>query len=354
MGQQSKLRYRDLLGVLKDKASLTKAVILTSSLNLTIVRATTHDPSTIPHEKDIDTLLSYGHSSRIPAANCINAIMNRLQNTHDSFVAFKCLVMIHYIIRRGSFILQDQLTIYPLTGGHNYLNLSKFRDNSSLERWEMSSWVRWYARVLEYILCTFRIMGFFICSVTSHPNSSKQEHEEKVSALMNIDLIKEIDTLTGFIEELCRAPELLNIRDKGLVHEVMRLMGEEFSSSQREILIRLSELEQRVGTLSFGDSVELVCIFKRLESCKERLLVLFINRKGGLGEVLWGLIRDLKEKVTIEKECGERRLVKAGWRGKFSESARFGERILRLGDSVMFSSGRMALDWVPTPILESG
>ncbi|KAF2292964.1 hypothetical protein GH714_034318 [Hevea brasiliensis] len=88
-------------------------------------------------------MLSYGYSSRATAAAAIEALMDRLQSTHDSSVAIKCLAIVHHIIKDGSFILQDQLSVYPSTGGRNYLKLSSFRDNTTPIAWELSSWVRW-------------------------------------------------------------------------------------------------------------------------------------------------------------------------------------------------------------------
>lgn len=143
---------RDLIGIIKDKASQSKAAIVSKpknlSLNLALLRATTHDPFTPPHPKHITIFLSYGYSSRVTASAAVEALMDRLQSTHDSSVAIKCLAVIHHIIKDGSFILQDQLSVYPSTGGRNYLKLSSFRDNTTPMTWELSSWVRWYDLLL--------------------------------------------------------------------------------------------------------------------------------------------------------------------------------------------------------------
>ena len=81
--------------------------------------------------------------------------MDRLNHTRNAAVALKCLMAVHHIIKHGSFILQDQLSVYPASGGRNYLNLSKFRDDYSASAWELSSWARWLVQFHQF---------FFLCS----------------------------------------------------------------------------------------------------------------------------------------------------------------------------------------------
>ncbi|XP_010266629.1 PREDICTED: putative clathrin assembly protein At4g40080 [Nelumbo nucifera] len=359
MGRRTKLR--DIVGALKDKASISKAALLskpnTTALHLAVLRATTHEPSSPPHEKHIAAVLAFGHSSRPTASLCIITLMDRLQNTHNSSVALKCLITVHNIIRRGTFILQDQLSIYPSSGGRNYLNLSNFRDYANSETWELSSWVRWYARVLEQLIFTCRILGGFFLSSSTLGVGEKdvsEEEEEKVSSLLNGDLIKEIDAFVGAVEEMCKAPDPVHAQSNKLVYEVMKLIADDYQSAQKEITLRIYELRERLSSLSFGESVELVCVLRRMENCKERLSLQFLNNKTTAAELLWGLIREVKDRIgtTKDSEAGvrpetvERRLM-------VSESARLGERVLRSGDSVRFSSGRLELNRVSKTILES-
>ncbi|KAK9284710.1 hypothetical protein L1049_023886 [Liquidambar formosana] len=353
MGQKTKLR--DLIGAIKDKASLSKAAFLskpnTLSLQLSILRATTHDPTNPPHDKHLTTLLSFGQSSRATASAVIESLMDRLHHTHDSSVALKCLITIHHIIRRGSFILQDQLCVYPTFGGRNYLKLSDFRDCTTPTTWALSSWVRWYAQYVEHLLCTSRILGFFLCSTSG--SADKDEAEEKVAALLNKDLLKEIDSLVGIMEEICKAPEFVFVEGNKLVLEVMGFVGDDYLSAINEISLRICEFKERLSCLSFGESVELVFELKRLEDCKERLMVVFTRTKASV-EIFWGLVREMKDRVGMMKGYREeRRLVMVGRRERASESARFGERVLKSGDLVNFSSGRLCLDRFQFPLLES-
>ncbi|KAJ4714513.1 putative ENTH/ANTH/VHS superfamily protein [Melia azedarach] len=348
-------RLANLIGVIKDKVSQSKAAIIskpkTLSLHLALLRATNHDLSTPPNQKHLTTLLSFGHSSRATASAVIEALMDRLQTTHDASVAIKCLITVHHIIKCGSFILQDQLSVYPSTGGRNYLKLSNFRDNSTPLTWELSSWVRWYALYLEHLLSTSRVLGFFLCSTSS--SVEKDKEEEKVAALMNGDLLREIDSLVGLLEEMCKRPDHLHVLGNTLVDDVMGLVGEDYLSAVNELSIRIKEFRERLSCMSLSDSVMLVCAFKRLENGKEKLSALS-SRKRVLIETFWGLIGDLKDKVGKEKMYREEEMiVSIRRRERKSESARFEDRVTRYGDSVRFSSARFGLNNFPFLLLDS-
>ncbi|KAK6923808.1 AP180 N-terminal homology (ANTH) domain [Dillenia turbinata] len=342
MEQQSKHKLQDLIGAIKDKASQTKVILLsnrtTLSLHLSLLRATTHHPTTPPPAKHIDTILSFGHFSRATASATVDALMCRLHSTRSPVVALKCLLTFHFIIRRGTFILQDQLSIVPSSGGHNYLNLSDFRDNRSPTSWELSSWVRWYARYLEQLLSTSRVLGFFLCSSSSILD--KDRGEDAVSSLLNNDLVKEVGSLVSLIEETRRIPESLHVNYNNLIFEIIGLVGDDYKSAVDEVSLRVNEFRERLSHLSYGDSVEFVCCMKRLEDCEERLTVLFPMMRRALLDRFWGLVREMK---GIIGSCAERVKLKEWGRDRGSESARFDDQVFRSDKSIRFGSGRMNL-----------
>ena len=179
-------------------------------------------------------------------------------------------------------------------------------------------------------------MGFFLCSTSS----SVDKEEEEVSSLINSELLKEINSLVILLEQISKRPDSLHANGNILVDEVLGLVGEDYLSSINEVSIRVSEFRERLSCLSFVDSVELVCASKRLEDCKERLSSLS-QRKKVLIETVWGSISEIKDQVGNSKVYREEgRLLTMGSRNKVSESARFGERVLKHGDSVKFPSGR--------------
>lgn len=209
-----------------------------------------------------------------------------------------------------------------------------------------------YARYLEHLLSTSRVLGFFLGSTSSTPEKDKEE--ERVSALMNSDLLRETDSLVGLMEEIYKTPDSLHVHGNNLVDEILNLVSEDYLSAINDVSIRVNEFNQRLSSLSFSDSVELVCILKRLEDCKERLLVIS-TRKKALLESLWCLISELRDKVAMGKSYGEegRLLLTLRLKDRGSESARFGERVLSYGDSVRFSSAKFGLNTYDFPVVES-
>ena len=253
-------------------------------------------------------------------------------------MALKCLVAVHHIVKFGTFILQDQLSVLPSRGGRNYLNLSRFRDSSSHVTWELSTWVRWYAGYVETLLSSSRVLGFFIGTSASE--------EERVSASWNGDLIRETESLTSLLEQICAQPESdLSLNGNRLVEEIRVLVGQDYLSVVNEISVRVTEFGERLSCLSFVDSVELICALKRLENCKQRLLLSSNLVKKDLTDSFWDMISEIMERVEKEKEAREDKLVVTLRRDKGTESARFGDRVLKSGDSVRFSSGRFAANY---------
>lgn len=343
--------------MIKDKASQSKAALVskprTSSLHLALLRATTHDSLTPPSQRHLAAFLSFGQGSRAIASAAVEALMDRLQTTRDASVAVKCLIAVHNVVKHGSFILQDQLSVYPSTGGRNYLKRSDFRDNTSPLTWELSSWVRWYALYLEHLLSSSRVLGFFLGSSSS--TVEKDKEEEKVSAFMNSDLLRDIDTLASLLEETSKRPDSIHAQGNKLVEEIMVLVGEDYLSAINEISIRVNEFNHRENCLSFGDSVELVCALKRLDDCRESLVELS-QRKRAMIESFWGLIYEVRDKVGNEKVYRENKriLVKTGSREKGSESARYGDRVVGYGESIRSMSGRsLSMKKLPFAVAES-
>ncbi|KAL2536611.1 putative clathrin assembly protein [Forsythia ovata] len=310
-------RVREFKGILKDKASLFKANLSTnrtmSSVNVTVLRATTHSATSPPSEHRLTAVLSLGHRSSIMADACTESIMNRLHKTHSPYVALKCLFILHNIISKGSITLENQL---PSAGGYNFLNLSEFDNKSNVEKREISLWVRWYAGILELNLMASRVLSYFSSSSPSVFFDRKR------------DLLKEMNALVGFIEGICEVPESLHLQRNDLLHELMILVGEDYRATQYQIMQRLSsdkDFADQIGNLNSKDSSELIACLKRLENCRKRLTEIFGNRKRH--DAFWELISQRKKE--LEKMNGNRgRLLPLVWKGRndeLIESTRFVE-----------------------------
>ncbi|XP_019156803.1 PREDICTED: putative clathrin assembly protein At4g40080 [Ipomoea nil] len=319
-------RLRELIsGALKDKASLIKASLTTkravSSVRVAVIRATTHASASPPPDHRVAAILDLGDRS-VPV---ICAITDRLHRTRDPFVALKCLYVLHSLIVKGSLPFKDHLSFYPAAGGHNSLNLSGFAASSGGESRELSPWVRWYAGVLEQSIMTFKILGNSSVSFPSI-NFDKITAIAKDSKLRRQHAVKETESLVCMVEDICRAPESLHWRKNDVVHEVMVLVSDDYRAAQFQIMLRLSELRERVGKLSYAELTELQSCLRRLEGCKERMIELFIRRRN---DAFWETVRRTRAEIDEVKEEWERQslvLWNAG-EEKSTESTRPGGRV---------------------------
>ncbi|BAT86549.1 hypothetical protein LR48_Vigan03g309300 [Vigna angularis] len=339
-------KLKELIGRLKDKASQGKAAILSKRATLSLLRATSHDPFTPPTSSHLSTFLIAGDGSRVTASAAMELLMDRLQSTQSSAVALKCLIAVHYVLKRGSFIMRDQL---PYScgggGGRNYLNLSKFRDRSSPVSWELSSWVRWYAKHVEQLLWASRIVGFFL-GVEAEEDSSQgwwtKAGEERASGLSNSEVLRETEALLAVIEGIGGIPDAASMEGNKLVGEMRSLVEEDVVVALSEVLVRVNELRERFGCLSFGEVVELVYVLNRLEKCKETVeevvVVVVVAEKQRL---LWDVVREVKEKV--EKVFREEGKTMRTHRHRATKSERFEFPTLLIDsvDLVRFPSARL-------------
>ncbi|XP_028797087.1 putative clathrin assembly protein At4g40080 [Neltuma alba] len=333
-----KKRVRNFICILKDKASVFAASLSlrrhVSTVRVSILRATTHSLSTPPSEARILAVFSVASSgSHLLPRACINALIDRLHRTRSAAVALKCLLTLHNVIVRGPLTLRDHLACYPSYDGQNILNLSAFRDDSDVESLELSSWVRWYAGVLEQSLWVSRVLGYYLSSSSSInvKNAKKGTHDRKTLGLSNSELFHKIDVLVGFVEQISRVPESLQLQRNDLVYEMVRLVGEDYRIIQYEIFLRVEELRDRVEDLEVGEMAELVRDFTRLQDSKEGLVLLFVNRKRNDG--FWELIEQTKTKVATKKEEREGRwlTVKPSRRDEASELTRSNNPFLEAG-----------------------
>lgn len=168
-----------------------------------------------------------------------------------------------------------------------------------------------------------RVLGSYFCSSSSRNYKEKQ----KISSFSNDDLTRDIDVLVGVVVQVCEAPDSLYLQKNSLVHELVRIVGEDYRFAQQEIFARVTECSDRTAILSSNELTQLVRDLKRLEDCKERLTMLFANRKRNYA--FWDLISRTEDKFVTEKEMREEmRLVIMPRSVESSKLTRFGERVV--------------------------
>ncbi|KAK4793348.1 hypothetical protein SAY86_023783 [Trapa natans] len=300
--ERKKTTLRSLSGILKDRASLAKASLYSktrSNVHSTIIRATTHGATAAPKEYCLDALLSLGVRSHITAAMCIGALMDRLHKTRNAFVALKCLFAVHNVISRGCLALKDELSVFPSRGGHNFLKLSGFRDGFDDETFEYSSWVRWYAEFLEQTMIAARVMGYFLSPFSSSTTGTlRRKREVRIRESRSSELYEEIDLLVDLVAVICSCPESVHLQSHDLVYEIVSLVLEDYRAIRHGIQSRLIELERRTPESPAGTAetvARMLSALNKLEGCREKLFVLFVNKANNDG--LWELIPRMKRKL---------------------------------------------------------
>ena len=136
---KKQLKLKKITNLLKDQVSLGLAMSKIkkfSQIEVAILKTINHEDK-VPDEDCVQSLLLIGRSSRMHVAHCVSIIMDRLNKSQNWVVVIKCLIIIHRCVFEGGFMFQDQISIHPAQGGRNYLNLSRFRDSTSLFTWEI-------------------------------------------------------------------------------------------------------------------------------------------------------------------------------------------------------------------------
>ncbi|XP_030454366.2 putative clathrin assembly protein At4g40080 [Syzygium oleosum] len=337
MGQRKKLR--DIVGAMKDRGSLVKASLsrkpAASATRATVLRATTHKSAAAPSERRVAAVLSLGLGSGITASACIRCLAGRLGRTRNAFVALKCLFALHSImIHRSS--RDENLCLYSLCfEGKGFLNLPKFNDDFDEEAMEYSSWVRWYAALLEQSLIASRALGYVLSSSSSSSSSSscsqltREYKREKMRAAASSDLMRELEVLVTSLEQVCDAPGSLHLQRNDLVYGVVRSVCQDYRMIRCEVFSRVEELggDERLGSSSPRHLTRLLSALERVEDCREKLALLFVNKANADG--LWDLIARTKTKMRgLMRDGGRSSTAVLGgggawlpWRDRFSANA---------------------------------
>ncbi|XP_004287277.1 PREDICTED: putative clathrin assembly protein At5g35200 [Fragaria vesca subsp. vesca] len=159
-GTQKSLRK--VLGSLKDTTTVSLAKVNSDykELDIAIVKATNHVERPAK-EKYIRAIFSAVSATRPRAdvAYCIHGLARRLAKTHNWAVALKTLIVIHRALREVDPTFHEELMNYGRSRNH-MLNLSHFKDDSSPNAWDYSTWIRTYALFLEERLECCRVLKY--------------------------------------------------------------------------------------------------------------------------------------------------------------------------------------------------
>lgn len=139
------------IGAVKDQTSIGLAKVsstASSSLEVAVLKATTHDDVPID-EKYVIEVLQLVCSNKFHAASCARAIGKRIGRTRNWIVALKSLMLVLRIFQDGDPYFPREV-LHAMKRGAKILNLSTFRDDSSSSSpWDFTSFVRTFALYLD-------------------------------------------------------------------------------------------------------------------------------------------------------------------------------------------------------------
>ncbi|XP_024080976.1 phosphatidylinositol-binding clathrin assembly protein LAP isoform X14 [Cimex lectularius] len=161
-----------------------------------------------PKKKHLDYLIHCTNEPNVSIPQLANLLIERTQNT-NWVVVFKALITVHHLMCYGN----ERFTQY-LASSNSTFQLSNFLDKSGVQAtgarvgYDMSPFIRRYAKYLNEKAMSYRTVAFDFCKV-------KRGKEDGVLRTMNSEkLLKTLPVLQGQLDELlefdCTAADLSN------------------------------------------------------------------------------------------------------------------------------------------------
>ncbi|KAK4343236.1 hypothetical protein RND71_036330 [Anisodus tanguticus] len=235
---------RKAFGALKDSTMVGMAKVNSEykKLDVAILKATNH-VEVLPKEKHVRTLFNAisGNRPRADVCYCLHTLSKRLAKTHTWQVALKTLIVIHRAMREVDVSFLQELVSYSAYRGH-LLNLTHFKDDTSTNAWNYSTWIRSYALYMEeYLECYCLVKYDF-------------QRERKVAAESASLYVAIADGMLNLVDKFFE----MQRHDAVRALEIYRRAGDQ--------AVKLSEFFEICRNLDFGRGQKYVKIEKPPES----------------------------------------------------------------------------------------
>ncbi|KAK4727847.1 hypothetical protein R3W88_032764 [Solanum pinnatisectum] len=245
---------RKAFGALKDSTMVGMAKVNSEykKLDVAILKATNH-VEVMPKEKHVQTFFNAISCNR-PRADvgyCLHTLSKRLTKTHTWQVALKALVVIHRAMREVDISFLQELINYSAHRGH-LLNLTHFKDDSSANAWDYSTWIRSYALYLEEYLECYCLVKFDF-----------QRERKKMKELNTPTLIETVPCLQKLLSRL------LDCQPKGaaqynfLIQHALSIVAAESASLYVAIADGMLNLVDKFFEMQRHDAVRALEIYRR-------------------------------------------------------------------------------------------
>ncbi|KAH0707866.1 hypothetical protein KY289_012942 [Solanum tuberosum] len=245
---------RKAFGALKDSTMVGMAKVNSEykKLDVAILKATNH-VEVMPKEKHVQTFFNAISCNR-PRADvgyCLHTLSKRLTKTSTWQVALKALVVIHRAMREVDISFLQELINYSAHRGH-LLNLTHFKDDSSANAWDYSTWIRSYALYLEEYLECYCLVKFDF-----------QRERKRMKELNTPTLIENVPCLQKLLSRL------LDCQPKGaaqynfLIQHALSIVAAESASLYVAIADGMLNLVDKFFEMQRHDAVRALEIYRR-------------------------------------------------------------------------------------------
>ncbi|CAH2985726.1 unnamed protein product [Chilo suppressalis] len=186
---------------INDRFLAARHSIAGQGLAKSVCKATTEE-MIAPKKKHLDYLVHCTNEPNVSIPQLANLLVERTQNT-NWVVVYKALITVHHLLAYGN----ERFTQY-LASSNSTFQLSNFLDKSGVQGYDMSPFIRRYAKYLNEKALSYRTVAFDFCKV-------KRGKEEGSLRMMNVEkLLKTLPVLQAQLDALlefdCTANDLTN------------------------------------------------------------------------------------------------------------------------------------------------
>ncbi|VVC99584.1 unnamed protein product [Leptidea sinapis] len=186
---------------INDRLLAARHSIAGQGLAKSVCKATTEE-MIAPKKKHLDYLVHCTNEPNVSIPQLANLLVERTQNA-NWVVVYKSLLTVHHLLAYGN----ERFTQY-LASSNSTFQLSNFLDKSGVQGYDMSPYIRRYAKYLNDKALSYRTVAFDFCKV-------KRGKEEGSLRMMNADeLLKTLPVLQAQLDSLlefdCTANDLTN------------------------------------------------------------------------------------------------------------------------------------------------
>ncbi|CAN1329765.1 Putative clathrin assembly protein At5g57200 [Linum perenne] len=274
--------FRKAYGALKDttKVGLAKVNSDFKDLDIAIVKATNHVECP-PKERHVRRIFSATSviRPRADVAYCIHALAKRLSKTKNWVVAIKILIVMHRTLREGDPTFREELLNFAQRG--NILQISNFKDDSGMNAWDCSAWVRAYALFLEERLECFRVLKYDIEAerlTKLSPALSKVHTRTRV--LDRTELLDQLPALQQLLYRLIGCQPEGTAYSNYLVQYALALILKESFKIYCAINDGIINLVDMFFDMTRHDAIKALTIYKRAGQQAENLAEFYEQCKG--------------------------------------------------------------------------